>query len=162
MTLMIYSFFIFGPMQEMGNVIAIYREAEASINNFQSLMDTPAEQSPEQPAATGTIKRMQFDEVTFRHPTATQPAVDGISFEVANGETIAFVGPSGSGKTTLVKLLIGLYQPQTGNILYNSVKHHQVSRQELQEQIGFVAQDTQLFSGTIRENLLFEIGRAHV
>ena len=155
MTLMIYSFFIFGPMQEMGNVIAIYREAEASLNNFQSLMDTPAEQSPEQPVATGTIKRMQFDEVTFRHPTATQPAVDGISFEVANGETIAFVGPSGSGKTTLVKLLIGLYQPQTGNILYNNVKHHQVSRQALQEQIGFVAQDTQLFSGTIRENLLF-------
>jgi ATP-binding cassette subfamily B protein len=71
------------------------------------------------------------------------------------GQTIAFVGPSGAGKTTLVKLLVGLYNPETGRILYNGVPGHQVDLNGLREQIGFVTQDTQLFAGTIRENLLF-------
>jgi ATP-binding cassette subfamily B protein len=155
MTLMIYSFFIFGPLQELGNVIAIYREAEASLSNFKTLLDMPSEKSPTRPVALGRIDSMRFDTITFRHPTATQPAVDGISFEVKKGETIAFVGPSGSGKTTLVKLLVGLYQPLSGSIFYNSVKQDEIAREELQSQIGFVAQDTQLFSGSIRENMLF-------
>ena len=71
------------------------------------------------------------------------------------GDTIAFVGPSGAGKTTLVKLLVGLYRPQTGDILYNGHSAADVDLNQLRERIGFVTQDTQLFSGTIRENLLF-------
>jgi ATP-binding cassette subfamily B protein len=71
------------------------------------------------------------------------------------GETIAFVGPSGAGKTTLVKLLVGLYQPRSGRILYNDVAGGDIDLDGLRARIGFVTQDTQLFSGTIRENLLF-------
>ncbi len=71
------------------------------------------------------------------------------------GETVAFVGPSGSGKTTLVKLLVGLYKPREGIIYYNNIEAEQIDFDELRTQIGFVTQDTQLFSGTIRENLLF-------
>ena len=71
------------------------------------------------------------------------------------GESIAFVGPSGSGKTSLVKLLVGLYEPTEGTILYNGVPHSEIDKAELRRQIGFVTQDTQLFAGTIRENLLF-------
>jgi ATP-binding cassette subfamily B protein len=74
---------------------------------------------------------------------------------VKTGETIAFVGPSGSGKTTLMKLLVGLYRPQQGKILYNNMDENEISFDDLRSQIGFVTQDTQLFSGTIRENLLF-------
>jgi ATP-binding cassette subfamily B protein len=74
---------------------------------------------------------------------------------VTRGDTIAFVGPSGAGKTTLVKLLVGLYRPQSGDILYNGHSASDVDLDELRERIGFVTQDTQLFSGTIRENLLF-------
>ena len=73
----------------------------------------------------------------------------------ASGETIAFVGPSGAGKTTLVKLLVGLYPPQEGAIRYNGLDASEIDPDELHAQIGFVTQDTQLFSGTIRENLLF-------
>jgi ATP-binding cassette subfamily B protein len=83
------------------------------------------------------------------------PAVNDISFSVRRGETIAFVGPSGAGKTTLVKLLVGLYMPGSGRILYNSTPSDDIDLDGLRERIGFVTQDTQLFSGTIRENLLF-------
>ncbi len=71
------------------------------------------------------------------------------------GETIAFAGPSGAGKTTLVKLLVGLYNPQEGKIIYNGIPGDKIDLDELREKIGFVTQDTQLFSGTIKENLLF-------
>lgn len=81
--------------------------------------------------------------------------MNNISFDVKNGETIAFVGPSGSGKSTLVKLLVGLYRPQEGDIFYNQINGKEFDFDELRNQIGFVTQDTQLFAGTIKENLLF-------
>ncbi|MEP7264485.1 MAG: ABC transporter ATP-binding protein [Bacteroidota bacterium] len=154
-TMFIYSFFIFGPLQEMGNIINIYRETEVSLANFKEILDTPVEPRPVYPAKLGEISRFEFNDVTFRHPTANSNAVNNINFTSGKGETIAFVGPSGSGKTTLVKLLVGLYRPVTGRILYNGINSDEVSLDELRNQIGLVTQDTQLFSGTIRENLLF-------
>jgi len=74
---------------------------------------------------------------------------------VKKGETVAFVGPSGSGKSTLVKLLVGLYRPKEGKIFYNNIDGNEMNFDELRSQIGFVTQDTQLFAGTIKENLLF-------
>ncbi len=71
------------------------------------------------------------------------------------GQTVAFVGPSGAGKTTLVKLLVGLYTPQSGTVYYNGVPGSEIEFDNLRNQIGFVTQDTQLFAGTIKENLLF-------
>ncbi|MBS4027350.1 MAG: ABC transporter ATP-binding protein [Ignavibacteriales bacterium] len=154
-SLWIYSFFIFGPMQELGNVINVYREAEVSLKNFEDIMNTPKELKPISPVAIGEIQTLAFENVSFKHQSATTKALEEISFSVARGETIAFVGPSGSGKTTLVKLLVGLYQTQAGKILYNEVESTSVDLDSLRERIGFVTQDTQLFSGTIRENLLF-------
>jgi ATP-binding cassette subfamily B protein len=154
-TFLFYSFFLFGPLQEFGNIILTYREAEASLNNFQHILDIPVEVKPENPVATGVIKELVFEEVSFKHLTANRNALNGISFTVKHGETIAFVGPSGSGKTTLVKLLVGLYHPIFGKIKYNQVDSLKIDLDDLREKIGFVTQDTQLFSGTIRENLLF-------
>jgi len=151
----IYSFFIFGPLQELGNIILSYREAEASLNNLQTLMARPAERKPLHPHEMGTVHHLRFDAVSFQHQSATRPALEGVSFDVNLGETIAFVGPSGSGKTTLVKLLVGLYQPVSGAIYYNQTPGSDIDFDELRHQIGFVTQDTQLFSGTIKENLLF-------
>ncbi|MBL7736987.1 MAG: ATP-binding cassette domain-containing protein, partial [Chitinophagaceae bacterium] len=87
--------------------------------------------------------------------TAQQKAINNISFTVKTGETIAFVGPSGAGKTTLMKLLAGLYRPQEGSIRYNGIDENSINYEDLRNQIGFVTQDTQLFSGSIKENLLF-------
>ena len=109
MTLMFYSFFIFGPLQEMGNVIAIYREAQASLQNFKEIMEMPAEYRPAKPKKLSRLETFEFNHVDFRHQSSPTNALTNINFKVNKGETIAFVGPSGSGKTTLVKLLVGLY-----------------------------------------------------
>lgn len=150
-----YGFFLFGPMQEVGNVIISYREAEASMNNFHELMQKTPDKKPSNPVNIHNIEELEFINVKFKHQTAQQPALNNISFDVKKGETIAFVGPSGSGKTTLVKLLVGLYVPQQGKILYNKVDRDNIDFDALRTQIGFVTQDTQLFAGTIKENLLF-------
>jgi ATP-binding cassette subfamily B protein len=154
-TMQIFSFFVFGPLQEIGNIILSYREAEASLNNFQTLMSKQPELMPSHPKHLGPVRDLAFDNVSFKHQTAMHKAIDGISFKVKHGETIAFVGPSGSGKTTLMKLLVGLYRPQEGNIFYNGIDENSIFFDDLRNQIGFVTQDTQLFSGTIKENLLF-------
>ena len=155
LSLTFYGFFLFGPMQEIGNIIISYREAEASLGNFHSLMSKPPEVKPAKPVTIPVIEELEFINVKFKHLSAQQPALVDISFDVKKGETIAFVGPSGSGKTTLVKLLVGLYIPQKGEILYNKINREDIDFDVLRTQIGFVTQDTQLFAGTIRENLLF-------
>lgn len=154
-TMQFYSFFIFGPLQDIGSIILSYREAEASLNNFNTLMNKLPEPSPARPQHLGQIQTLEFQSVGFKHQTAQQRAIEDISFSVRTGETIAFVGPSGSGKTTLMKLLVGLYRPQAGKILYNGIDETSINFEDLRYQIGFVTQDTQLFAGTIRENLLF-------
>ena len=146
---------IFSPLQELGNILVFYRETDASIQLFDKLMHRPVEQRPENPLTVGELKELHFDGVVFRHKTAIQNAIDGISFEVRTGETIAFVGPSGSGKSTLVKLLVGLYQPVEGIIYFNDIDSRKIHYNDLRRKIGFVTQDTQLFAGTIKENLLF-------
>ena len=154
-TLTFYSFFIFGPLQEIGNIILSYREAEASLNNFHTLMNKAPETTPVNPKSLGTINELAFKAVSFKHNTATHKAIDKITFDVTLGETIAFVGPSGSGKSTLMKLLVGLYRPQEGKIEYNGLDETEINFDDLRKQIGFVTQDINLFSGTIKENLLF-------
>jgi ATP-binding cassette subfamily B protein len=154
-SLFIYSFFIFGPLQELGNVINVYRETEASLNVFEQILAMPKESKPIDPVPLLDLRTLAFDHVSFQHQSASSPAVSDISFSMRRGETIAFVGPSGAGKTTLVKLLVGLYQPRAGRILYNDVAGGDIDLDGLRARIGFVTQDTQLFSGTIRENLLF-------
>jgi ATP-binding cassette, subfamily B, bacterial len=154
-SLLFYSFFIFGPLQEIGNIILSYREAEASLNNFHKLMQKAPEAEPLNPKPLGNIQTLSFNKVAFQHKTASHKAIDNISFDAKLGETIAFVGPSGSGKSTLMKLLVGLYRPLEGKILYNNLDETEIHFDDLRKQIGFVTQDTNLFSGTIRENLMF-------
>lgn len=150
-----YSFFLFNPLQELGNVIQSWRESQISLANFENILNTPIDKKPEKPVLLEKVGTLTFSDVTFKHLTANRNALNNISFETRSGETIAFVGPSGSGKTTLVKLLVGLYQPLEGDILYNNILSKDIDLDQLREKIGFVTQDTQLFSGTIRENLLF-------
>ncbi len=154
-SLLIYSFFIFGPLQELGNIINTFRETEVSLENFRAILAIPKDPKPIDPVPLDELNRLEFRNVSFTHQTASQPAISDISFAVDRGDTIAFVGPSGAGKTTLVKLLVGLYPAKQGEILYNGLSSNVIDLDRLRERIGFVTQDTQLFSGTIRENLLF-------
>lgn len=145
---------IFTPLQELGNMIILYREADASLKTFDLLMQKPVEKRPEDSIELGKLESLRFRHIIFRHKTAGYNAIDDISFQVQIGQTIAFAGPSGSGKSTLVKLLVGLYTPVSGDIYFNETPATQIRYNPLRRQIGFVTQDTQLYAGTIRDNLL--------
>jgi ATP-binding cassette subfamily B protein len=146
---------IFGPLQDLGNIILSYREAEASLQNFDALMKKPVEYRPEEPIDIGEMTNLEFRNVTFRHKTASENSIENISFKTKIGDSIAFVGPSGSGKSTLVKLLVGLYSPVEGNIFFDGISVKDIRYNRIRKQIGFVTQETQLFAGTIRDNLRF-------
>ena len=146
---------IFAPLQEIGNIILAYREADASLANFAALMAKPIERRPESPVEVGPVTSVRFDRVTFRHRNAPENALDAVSFAAGLDDTIAFVGPSGSGKSTLVKLLVGLYTPASGEVYYNDISTRDMRYNEVRRQIGFVTQETQLFAGTLRDNVRF-------
>ena len=146
---------IIGPLQDLGSIILSYQEAEASLQLFNELMQKEPEYRPEEPVDVGEIEQLRFNNVVFKHRNAHSNALDNISFEANIGDTIAFVGPSGSGKSTLVKLLVGLYSPVSGDVLYDNVSSKDIRYNRMRKQLGFVTQDTQLFSGTIRENMKF-------
>jgi ATP-binding cassette, subfamily B, bacterial len=155
LTMTFFTFFIFNPLQELSQFIIAKNEAKASLDNFEKLLSAKSEYKPKEPQKMGVISSLQFKNVGFKHKTANYNAVENINFDIKQGETVAFVGPSGAGKTTLVKLLVGLYQPAEGKVLYNNLESTQIDLLELRKQLGFVTQDAQLFSGTIRENLQF-------
>lgn len=154
-TMQFISVSIFGPLQDLGSIILAYREADASLHNFDELMQKPIEKRPESPVDIGPLQQLRFDSVVFGHRNSKQNALNGISFEANTGDTIAFVGPSGSGKSTLVKLLVGLYTPESGEIYYNNTPTSTIHLNAARRQLGFVTQDTNLFSGTIKDNLQF-------
>jgi ATP-binding cassette subfamily B protein len=143
------------PLQDLGSIILAYREAQASLQLFDDLMRKKPEYRPEEPVEIGVIERLRFDRVGFRYKSGKQDAVTDLSFRARCGETIAFVGPSGSGKSTLVKLLVGLYAPSRGMIYYDDIPAKDIRMNRMRRQLGFVTQETQLFSGTIRENMRF-------
>ncbi len=151
----IYSFFLFQPLQQLGQVITAFREAEASLKNFSDILGKPKEPVPQNPKKVDVIEAVDFEDVSFRHQSGSRDAVHGVSFHLGRGQTAAFVGPSGAGKSTLIKLLVGLYQPSGGQVRYNSVPSGEIDMAGFRQRIGFVSQDTQVFAGTIRDNLLF-------
>jgi ATP-binding cassette, subfamily B, bacterial len=155
LTMVFFTFFIFGPLQELSSFIIVRNETKVSMENFESLLNATSEYRPENPKTMHKIESLDFSNVSFKHKTAKQAAVENIDFHIKQGQTVAFVGPSGAGKTTLVKLLVGLYPPASGQVLYNGIDSKTIDLLDLRQQLGFVTQDAQLFSGTIRENLLF-------
>jgi ATP-binding cassette subfamily B protein len=154
-SLFVYAIVIFMPIQELGNVVNIYRETAASLHAYQTMLRRPTEGKPIHPVPLHDLPTLRFDAVSFSHRSARAPALNGVSFAVRRGETIAFVGPSGAGKTTLVKLLLGLYRPDAGHIFYDGIASSDLDPDAVREHVGLVTQDTQLFAGTIRDNLRF-------
>jgi len=154
-TLFIYSFFIFTPLSNLGPIIAQYREAKASNEQLEEILNIKPEEIPENPVQIGAIKNIEYKDVYFTYDTNSLPSVNGINIKIKGGETVAFVGQSGSGKSTLLKLLVGLYKPKKGKVLLNNCDSKDLDYGEIRKKIGLVSQETQLFAGSIRENLLF-------
>ena len=159
-SLLFYSFFIFGPLAELGTVAQRYQEARASLDALDEILALPTQARPKKPAALEKITHITYEDVSFTYPSTKIPSVKNISIDIRAGETIAFAGSSGSGKSTLVKLLTGLYLPTQGRITINGTDMKRLDSERVRARIGIVAQETQLFAGTLRENLLFVNPRA--
>jgi ATP-binding cassette subfamily B protein len=154
-SLYIYLFFVFGPLGELGTVANIFQEARASMEKLDDILKQKPEVKPENPTTLGALDSIRFERVGFTHATGNSPAVKDLTFKIKKGEVAAFVGPSGSGKSTTIKLLVGLYKPTEGTVLVNNISGENIDYDLLRRRIGYVSQETQLFAGTIRENLLF-------
>lgn len=154
-TLMLYSFFIFNPLSMLGDVSTSYQETKASLEKLEEILAKEQEKQPENPTAVNDIAKINFDAVSFGYETGNTEAIKKITLQIDEGKTVAFVGPSGSGKSTMIKLIVGLYQPTAGIVKFNDIPGSKIDFVALRNRIGLVAQETQLFAGTIRENLLF-------
>lgn len=154
-SLYIYLFFVFGPLGELGPIANSYQETRASMEKLQIILDTKSEQKPQNPFVLKAIESIEFKNVSFAYSLEGTHSIEDISFNISKGQTVAFVGPSGAGKTTVAKLILGLYHPTGGKILISGKDSQEINYDLLRRRIGYVSQDTQLFAGTIRENLLF-------
>ncbi|QSX09407.1 ABC transporter ATP-binding protein [Alkalibacter rhizosphaerae] len=155
--------FIQYAMQVMSALILLTRvfliipKAMTSWGRVGQILDTVPEitdpQTPLEPEAVHG--HVRFDKVDFYYPGAEFPALSGISFEAKPGETTAIIGSTGSGKTTLASLLLRHYDPTSGSIQVDGVDIRDMKQETLRSQVGYTAQRTLLFSGSIRENLLW-------
>ncbi len=153
-SLYIYLFFIFNPLQELGTVANAYQETSASMDKLAQILKQKPEEKPVDAKTIGPLEKIEFNHVSFSYTEEVHSLKD-ISLTINRGTTAAFVGPSGAGKSTLIKLLAGLYKPDKGEIKVNGVESHELNVDAFRERIGYVSQETQLFAGTIGENLRF-------
>ena len=154
-SLFIYSFFIFTPLGELGNVAAQYNEAKASMEALEGILSLKPEDKKGRKRLHDHLQSLAFERVEFSYAQQERAAIEDISFKAASGQSIAFVGPSGSGKTTIMKLVAGLFRPTSGIYRINGIPSAEIDFDTLRSRIGYVSQETQLFAGTVRENLLF-------
>lgn len=160
MTLFFYSFFIFGPIRQAWEIINKYQDASASNELVEELMNQTPETIPDQPislknkSSNWLIESLSFENVSFSYSNEKSVLQD-INLSANSWETIAFVWPSWAGKTTILKLLYRLYQPVKWEIKVNGIDLNDLKLTEYKNMLGIVSQESQLFSGTIKQNLLF-------
>lgn len=154
-SLLFYSFAIFGPLYELSTVASNYQEAKASNEVLDSILNMKPEETAGRVHTIDRISHLEFKDVSFKYGDEIKPALEHISLTIKPGETVAFAGPSGAGKTSLIKLLLNLYQPTSGAIMINDLEMHTIKADSFKQKLSYVSQDTQLFAGTIRANLLF-------
>lgn len=143
------------PIAQTAGLLTQYHNAATSLASLDEIMHRPVERPLDgsflsRPAFNGDI---EFREVTFRYPGAEEDALTKVSFKIKAGEHVAILGRMGSGKSTIHKLILGLYQPTSGAILIDGIDARQIDPAELRRCVGYVQQDTQLFYGSMRDNL---------
>jgi len=143
------------PIAQTAGLLTQYHNAATSLNSLDEIMQRPVERPADstflsRPVFNGDI---EFREVSFSYPGAESNALTKVSFKIKAGEHVAILGRMGSGKSTIHKLILGLYQPTEGAVLIDGIDARQIDPAELRRSIGYVQQDTQLFYGSMRDNL---------
>jgi len=152
-----YIGFILQPVFMVGMIGALLSRAEASGERIFEVIDAQSEVEEKQdaielPEVEGQV---EFDQVSFRYVGGQDPVIQGVSFTAQPGETVAVLGPTGAGKSSIINLIPRFYDVTGGRVLIDGVDVRDVTLDSLRGQIGIVLQETNLFSGTIRENIAF-------
>jgi ATP-binding cassette subfamily B protein len=154
------------PMAQFGQIINMYQRARASSARIFGLMNEPSriKEDPDADNLTVDDGSVVYDDVTFGYDKE-ETIIDDIAFTIDGGDTLALVGPTGAGKSTVLKLLLRMYDVDSGAITIDGQDLRDVTIPSLREHVGYVSQDTFLFYGTVEENLTygtFGAGRADV
>jgi ATP-binding cassette subfamily C protein LapB len=145
------------PMGQVAALMTNYEDTKTSYETLNEIISKPSERPSgkkfvERPEFSGHI---EFVDVTFSYPNTEIPAIKNVSFEIQAGESVAFIGRIGSGKSTIEKLLLGLYEPDSGQILIDGIDIKQIDPADLRKNVGYVSQDIMLFRGTVKDNIVF-------
>ena len=144
------------PLGQAASLITNYEDAKTSYEAIDSIITRPVER----PKAKEFIRReniignIEFRNVTFTYPDTQIAVLNDVSFTINKGEKVAILGRIGSGKSTIAKLLLKLYEPQSGSILIDGIDIKQLDPADLRKSIGYIPQEIHLFQGTIKENIL--------
>lgn len=154
--LTLYLRMIMGPLQQIGNVINMMQRSRASLDRVNRLLAVvPDIREAEDAIPLSSLGEIRFNGLTFIYPGGKEPSLRDIDFTIEAGKTVGIVGRTGSGKTTLVKLLLRIYEPPEGAILFDGADIRKLSLSSLRTKLAYVPQDGFLFSTTIRDNIAF-------
>jgi ATP-binding cassette subfamily C protein LapB len=145
------------PMGQVAALLTNYEDTKTSYETLNEIISQPSERPVgkkflQKPDFSGNI---EFVDVTFHYPNSDVPALKNVSFTIKPGEHVAVIGRIGSGKSTIQKLILGLYEPNSGQILIDGIDIKQIDPSDLRKNIGYVSQDIMLFRGTVKENITF-------
>jgi ATP-binding cassette subfamily C protein LapB len=150
------------PMGQVAALLTNYEDTKTSYETLNEIISQPSERPNgkefvQRPDFQGHI---EFIDVTFSYPGTDVPALKNVSFVINPGEHVAIIGRIGSGKSTIEKLILGLYEPSSGQILIDGIDIKQIDPADLRKNIGYVSQDIMLFRGTVKENITFRATHA--
>jgi ATP-binding cassette subfamily C protein LapB len=144
-----------GPLSQVAGLLTRFNQSFQALKQLEDLMRKPVERPQDKHfiSMPRTQGRIEFRDVVFKYPGQTHPALKGLSFAIEPGEHIGVIGAVGSGKTTLARLLINLYQPESGAVLLDGTDVRQIDPGDLRRSVGAVQQSPNLFYGSVRENI---------
>lgn len=146
---------IMAPLGQIASLITRHQQAQLTMKSTDALMSLPQERDSQQRPLEHTRLKgaLELRQVAFSYAEQSTPALQGVNLRIAPGEKVGIIGRSGSGKSTLARLLMGFYSPSEGQILFDGLDQRQIDVADLRHQIGYVAHDLPLLSGTLRSNL---------
>ena len=143
------------PLNQFAGLVINYEQAKASYQQLNKIMNLPSDDASiayvERETIQGTI---EFINVKFKYPNSKHYILDGVSFKIEAGEKVGIIGTNGSGKSTILKLILGLYEPESGAVLIDGVNLTQFNKNSLQKSISYLPQEVVLFRATVKDNIL--------
>lgn len=155
---MILSSRAIAPMGQVAALISSYEQTKTAYKELNNIMALPVER----PEGKQFVRRskfkgtIEFKDVCFKYPETSKGALEKVSFSIKEGEKVALIGRNGSGKTTIEKIMLGLFEPDSGSVLIDGIDIKQIDPADLRKSIGYVPQDVVLFKGTVKQNIVYK------